>query len=60
MIKKKLVKVGDSRAVIIPNSYLDYWQLKGKKILGFELEVNKKLILAPILEDIEKGDGDAS
>lgn len=60
MIKKKLVKVGDSRAIIIPNSYLDYWRLKGKNIVGFELVVNKKLILAPILEDIEKGAEDGS
>jgi len=51
-LRKKLVQVGGSRAIIIPNSYLKYWKLKGKTINEFGLEINKKLILEPILEDI--------
>ena len=50
---KKLVQVGGSKAVIIPNSYLDYWQLKGKIIYEFGLEINKKIVLIPIFEDKE-------
>lgn len=52
-MRKKLVQVGGSRAVIIPNSYLNYWCLKGKIIHEFGIEINKKIILKPIFKDIK-------
>ena len=53
-IIKKLVQVGGSKALIIPNSYLNYWQLKGKEIHEFSVVINKKIVLEPIFTDIPK------
>jgi len=49
--------MGNSKAIIIPVAYLKYWQMRGKKIREFDVEISKKILLSPIFEDIpnEKG-----
>lgn len=47
-IIKKLVRVGDSKAIIIPSSYLKYWSKKGKLLKEFGVKINKKIVLTPI------------
>lgn len=54
MIRKKLVQIGGSKAIIIPSSYLDYWQMKGKEIHEFGMEINRKIVLEPIFTDVPK------
>lgn len=54
MIRKKLFQIGNSKALIIPKSYLDYWQLKGKEIHEFGMKMNRKIVLEPIFTDIPK------
>jgi len=51
---KKLIKVGESQAVTIPAAYLQFWHRLGKEIREFELEINKKIVLTPILTDIKE------
>lgn len=56
-ILKKLIRVGGSKAIVIPNSYLSYWKLKGKTINEVGLKINKNIIIEPIFIDIEKDPG---
>ena len=50
---RKIIQVGDAKAIAIPQSYIKYWELKGKEIKKVGLEVNKKIVILPIFEDIE-------
>jgi hypothetical protein len=53
---RKLVSIGDSKAVIIPCDYLEYYKKQGKKIKQVGLEINKVIVIKPIFEDISVGD----
>ena len=54
-IIKKLIKISGSRGIIIPHDYLAYYeQLKGKTINKVSIEINKKLIITPIFDDIKQ------
>jgi antitoxin component of MazEF toxin-antitoxin module len=49
---QKIIQVGDSRAITIPKSWLEYYERKnGHRIKEVSVEVNGKLIIKPILED---------
>lgn len=50
---KKLINVGDSKAVIIPHEYLAYYELQGKKINRVTLEINEKITIEPFFVDLE-------
>jgi len=52
-LKRKLVCIGNSKAVVIPHDYLEYYQKQGKTIKEVGLEINKKIIILPIFEEIE-------
>ena len=52
---RKIIDVGNSKAVVIPQSYLGYWRLKGKEIRQVELEVNDKITISPVLKKIAGG-----
>jgi hypothetical protein len=48
---QKVIQVGDSRAITIPKSWLTYYERQsGQNIKEVSIEVNGKLIIAPILE----------
>jgi antitoxin component of MazEF toxin-antitoxin module len=50
-IIKKLIVVGDSKAVTIPATWLQFAEeQKHKKIVAIAMEINGKLILSPIFE----------
>jgi antitoxin component of MazEF toxin-antitoxin module len=53
-LKRKLVSIGNSKAVVIPHDYLEYYWKKGKIIKEVGLEINKKIIILPIFEDINQ------
>jgi len=51
---KRLISVGDSRAVTIPKSYLQFHEKKnGKKISKVGMEINGKIVIWPILQELE-------
>jgi len=52
---RKIVDVGNSKAVTIPRSYLDYWQRKGKEITQVELVINDKILISPVFKKIAGG-----
>lgn len=44
---RKIIKVGNSKAVIIPNDWLDYYKSKyGKDIVEIYMEVNNIITIA--------------
>lgn len=51
---RKIVSVGNSKAVVIPQSYLDYWRLKGLEMKKVKLEVNDQIIISPVFEEITR------
>jgi hypothetical protein len=54
-LKKNLIKISHSKALIIPHDYLAYYELlKGKTINKVNIEINKKLIISPIFDDINQ------
>ena len=56
-LKRKLIKVGNSRAVIIPASWLTFYQDKlGKPVTEVLLEVNNVITVA--VSENTKGDND--
>jgi len=52
-ILKKLIKINESKAVVIPYSYFKFYRSMGKEINEVSLEIDKKIILEPILVDIK-------
>jgi hypothetical protein len=52
-LKRKLVSIGNSKAVVIPHDYLEYYRNQGKNIKEVVLEINKKITILPIFENIE-------
>lgn len=52
-LRRKLVSIGNSKAVVIPHDYLEYYRKQGKTIKEVGLEINKKIIILPIFEEIE-------
>ena len=53
-LRRKLISVGTSKAVVIPHDYLDYYRKQGKIINEVGLEINDKIIISPIFIDIEQ------
>lgn len=47
---RKLVRVGTSRAVVIPANYIESIEKKGKKFTKVKMTLNDKIVLEPILE----------
>jgi len=55
MMLRKLVTIGDSKAVIIPAEYLSYYEkIKGKKIKQVGIKIDEKIIIDPIFKDDSK------
>ena len=49
-IRRKVITVGDSKAVTIPKSWLDLLKEKyGVEITEVKMEVDQKLIIEPII-----------
>lgn len=46
---RKLVRVGTSRAVVVPHEWIRYYELQGIEIKEVSVEVNDKLIITPII-----------
>jgi hypothetical protein len=51
-ILKRLIKINESKAIVIPYSYFEYYRSKGKEINEVSLEIDKKIIIEPIFKDI--------
>ena len=52
-IVRKIIDVGKtSKGVILPKSWLDYFERKYGEIGSVSMEVNGKLIIRPILEEV--------
>jgi antitoxin component of MazEF toxin-antitoxin module len=50
-LEQKLLKVGNSRAVSIPHTWLENAErTKGKKVVAIEMEVNGSIKIKPIFE----------
>jgi len=54
MLLYKVLKVGNSKAVIIPAQFFDYWHKQGKEIREVGMEIDGEIIIRPIFIDIEK------
>jgi antitoxin component of MazEF toxin-antitoxin module len=49
---QKVIQVGDSRAVTIPKSWLEFYERKnGQSIKEVSIEVDGKLVIRPILKE---------
>ena len=57
-ILRKLISIGNSKAIIIPHDYLEYHRKNGKIIREVGLEINDKIIINPIFLKIEQGHED--
>jgi antitoxin component of MazEF toxin-antitoxin module len=54
---QKLIQVGDSRAVTLPKTWLNYYERKtGKRIKEVTLEVNGKIIIQPLLSELTESE----
>jgi len=50
-IIRRLIRIGRSRAVVLPKGWLDYYERQeGKKIEAVIIEVNRKLTIEPLFE----------
>jgi hypothetical protein len=53
-ITRKLIKIGHSRNVTLPSTWLSYAETKAKrKIVAVAMEVNGSIILKPIFEEVK-------
>jgi antitoxin component of MazEF toxin-antitoxin module len=50
---KKIISIGNSKAIIIPYEFIAYYKLQGKEIKKVRLELTDKLIITPIFEEGE-------
>ena len=51
-LKQKLIKIGSSRAVVIPHGYLDYFESQGKVVREVILTVNDVITIEPIFQKV--------
>lgn len=52
---RKVIDIGSSsRAVIIPSEFFESVAIKGKTFKKVRMTLNDKIVLDPVLEDIEK------
>ena len=52
---KKVIDVGKtSKGIILPKSWLDFLESKHGKIDSVSMEVNGKLIIRPIIKEVQK------
>ncbi len=49
-ILKKIIKVGDSRAIIIPREYFNNWDRLGVDLTYFEMEINNDIVIKPVVK----------
>jgi len=52
MLLHKIVSIGNSRGVIIPAQFFDYWIKQGKTIDEVGIEINNEIIIRPLFKDI--------
>ncbi len=58
-IKKKLLKIGGSRCLILPKFWLDSYEAQHGKINKVSIEIKDNLIIQPILpKDTRTSEGD--
>jgi len=50
----KVLKVGNSKAVIIPSQFFEYWNRQGKEIKEVGMEIDGEIVIRPIFEEIQK------
>lgn len=54
-ILRKIIKIGQSRAITIPHDFIRYYENQGKLIKEVILEINDKgIFIQPMLEDVVK------
>ncbi|MFX0204299.1 MAG: AbrB/MazE/SpoVT family DNA-binding domain-containing protein [Candidatus Hodarchaeota archaeon] len=52
---RKVIRVGNSHAVTIPRTWLSHYErIGGKKLTEVVVETNGKLIIRPILKEVDK------
>ena len=50
---RKIITVGNSRAVVIPGFFLEYFKSQGKKTDKVDMEIDSEVIvIKPIFEEI--------
>ena len=55
IMRKKLVSVGGSKALIIPYEFLEYYKLHDEQLIAFDVDIRENiLILKPVLAKIKK------
>jgi len=52
-ILKKLIRLNESKAIVIPHNYFEYYRSKGKEIKKVSIELGKKIVIKPIFEEIQ-------
>ena len=53
-VLKRLININRSKAVVIPYEYFEYYRRKGKEIHEVCLQLGKKIVIEPILEDCKQ------
>jgi len=54
MLLHKVISVGNSKAVIIPAQFFEYWIKQGKEINEVGIEIDGEIIIRPIFKDINQ------
>ena len=55
-VLRKLINIGNSKAIIIPKEYIEFYEQQGKIFNTVGMQINDKIILEPIFENIVRGD----
>ncbi|GAG92705.1 unnamed protein product [marine sediment metagenome] len=53
-LKRKICRIGDSKAIFLPKSWIDLLEEKYGKIKAVSMEVNGKLTIRPIIEEAHR------
>jgi antitoxin component of MazEF toxin-antitoxin module len=51
---RKIVQIGNSKAIVIPKQYFEFYKLQGKEIKQVGLEIGEKLTIEPIFTEISE------
>jgi len=56
MLLHKIVTIGNSKAVIIPAQFFQYWNKQGKEIKEVGIEIDGEIIIRPIFKEMITND----
>jgi antitoxin component of MazEF toxin-antitoxin module len=51
---RKIVQIGNSKAIVIPKQYFEFYKLQGKEIKQVGLEIGEKLTIEQIFTEISE------